>query len=86
MVSKIKERFRDMGTIKSLCLEAGKHANVQGQKEPGGEHFVLFLHAGCGERWGCRKPKIEKSRYEKSTGFDACFCRKQFFSTASLAS
>lgn len=50
MFSKIKERFRDMGTIKSLCLEAGKHANAQGQKEPGGEHFVLLLHAGCGER------------------------------------
>lgn len=41
MFSKIKQRFRDMGTIKSLCLGAEKHANANGQKEPGAEHFVL---------------------------------------------
>jgi len=41
MFSKIKQRFHDMGTIKSLCLGAEKHANANGQKEPGAEHFVL---------------------------------------------
>jgi ATP-dependent Clp protease ATP-binding subunit ClpA len=41
MFRKIKQRFRDMGTIKSLCLGAEKHANANGQKEPGAEHFLL---------------------------------------------
>ncbi|MDX1251756.1 MAG: Clp protease N-terminal domain-containing protein [Gammaproteobacteria bacterium] len=41
MFSKIKQRFRDMSTIKALCLGAEKHANANGQKEPGAEHFVL---------------------------------------------
>lgn len=30
-----------MGTVKSLCLGAEKHANAHGQKEPGAEYFVL---------------------------------------------
>lgn len=37
----IRQRFRDMGTIKVLCLEAEKLANAEGQKEPGAEHLVL---------------------------------------------
>ena len=41
MFSKIKRRFRDVSTIKALCSEAEKHANQDGQKEPGSEHFVL---------------------------------------------
>lgn len=41
MFETIKQRFRDMSTIKALCLAAEKHANADGQKEPGAEHFVL---------------------------------------------
>ncbi len=41
MFDKIKRRFRDMSTLKALCLGAEKHANADGQKEPGSEHFVL---------------------------------------------
>ena len=41
MFIKLKKRIRDMGTIKTLCLGAEKHANADGQKEPGAEHFLL---------------------------------------------
>jgi len=41
MFKTIRQRFRDMGTIKTLCFEAEKLANADGQKEPGAEHFVL---------------------------------------------
>ena len=41
MFETIKQRFRDMSTIKSLCLAAEQHANTDGQKEPGAEYFVL---------------------------------------------
>lgn len=41
MFKTIRQRFRDMGTIKALCFEAEKLANAEGQKEPGVEHFVL---------------------------------------------
>ena len=41
MFETIKQRFRDMSTIKSLCLAAEQHANTDGRKEPGAEHFVL---------------------------------------------
>ncbi len=41
MFKSIRQRFRDMKTIKTLCFEAEKMANIDGQKEPGAEHFVL---------------------------------------------
>ena len=41
MFKTIRQRCRDMGTIKTLCFEAEKLANAEGQKEPGAEHFVL---------------------------------------------
>lgn len=41
MFKSIRQRFRDMKTIKTLCFEAEKMANVDGHKEPGAEHFVL---------------------------------------------
>lgn len=41
MFKTIKQRFRDMSTIKALCFEAEKQANEDGQKEPGAEHFIL---------------------------------------------
>lgn len=41
MFKTIRQRFRDMGTIKALCFEAEKLANAESQKEPGAEHFVL---------------------------------------------
>lgn len=41
MFKTIRQRFRNMGTIKALCLEAEKFANADGQKEPAAEHFVL---------------------------------------------
>jgi len=41
MLKAIRQRLRDMGTIKALCFEAERLANAEGQKEPGAEHFVL---------------------------------------------
>ncbi|MES2584810.1 MAG: Clp protease N-terminal domain-containing protein [Pseudomonadota bacterium] len=41
MFETIKQRFRDMSTIKTLCLAAEQHANADGKKAPGAEHFVL---------------------------------------------
>lgn len=41
MLNTIKQRFRDIGTIKALCFGAEKMANADGQKEPGAEHFVM---------------------------------------------
>jgi hypothetical protein len=41
MFKSIRQRFRDMKTIKNLCFEAEKIANADGHKEPGAEHFVL---------------------------------------------
>lgn len=41
MFETIRQRFRDMSTIKALCLAAEQHANADGQKVPGAEHFVL---------------------------------------------
>ncbi|AMC36828.1 Clp protease N-terminal domain-containing protein [Janthinobacterium sp. B9-8] len=41
MLGKIKQKICDMGTVKTLCLEAEKYANANGQKEPGAEHFFL---------------------------------------------
>lgn len=41
MFTRIRQRFQDMHTIKVLCQSAERHANADGQKEPGAEHFVL---------------------------------------------
>lgn len=41
MFETMKQRMRDVSTIKALCLAAEKHAHADGQKEPGAEHFVL---------------------------------------------
>jgi len=41
MFNRIRQRFRDMKTIKALCLEAEKVGNADGQTAPGAEHFVL---------------------------------------------
>ena len=38
---RIKLRFRDIGTIKALCLGAEKHAHKCGEDKPGAEHFLL---------------------------------------------
>ena len=45
MFKTIRQRFRDMGTINALCIEAKKLANADGQEEPGAEHFVLSAFA-----------------------------------------
>lgn len=37
----VRQRIRDMGTIKALLLTAERYANADGQKEPGAEHVVL---------------------------------------------
>ena len=41
MFNAIRQRFRDAQTLRALCFRAEKHANRQGQREPGTEHFVL---------------------------------------------
>lgn len=37
----IKRRLQDISTIKALCSAAERHANTDGRKAPGAEHFVL---------------------------------------------
>jgi ATP-dependent Clp protease ATP-binding subunit ClpA len=41
MFGKLKNRMRDMATIKALCLEAERQARQSGESEPGAEHFLL---------------------------------------------
>ncbi|PHV04429.1 peptidase [Janthinobacterium sp. BJB412] len=41
MLSRLRQRFRDMRTIKTLCQGAERHANADGQSEAGVEHFIL---------------------------------------------
>ena len=41
MFDRLKQNFRDMGTIKLLCEAAERIANAEQQKAPGAEHFVL---------------------------------------------
>ncbi len=41
MLRRLRQTFRDMKTIKSLCERAEQHANASGQTEPGAEHFIL---------------------------------------------
>ena len=41
MFKAIRQRFRDAGTLRALHVAAEKHANSQGQREPGTEHFIL---------------------------------------------
>jgi hypothetical protein len=41
MFQRIRQRIRDMGTIKTLSLGAERHALRDGQQEPGAEHFLL---------------------------------------------
>lgn len=41
MLKKLTQTFRDMGTIKTLCVAAERIANAEHQAAPGAEHFVL---------------------------------------------
>lgn len=41
MFLRLKQRMHDMRTIGQLCASAERHANADGQKEPGSEHFIL---------------------------------------------
>lgn len=41
MLNRLRQKFRDVKTIKSLFERAEKHANASGQREPGSEHFVM---------------------------------------------
>lgn len=41
MFQRLKQRLRDMGTIKALCEGAERHARQEGQALPGAEHFLL---------------------------------------------
>jgi hypothetical protein len=41
MFGRLKQNFKDMGTIKTLCEAAERIANAAQQKVPGAEHFVL---------------------------------------------
>jgi ATP-dependent Clp protease ATP-binding subunit ClpA len=41
MFQRFRQRLRDMGTIKSLCEGAERHARGSGQPQPGAEHFLL---------------------------------------------
>jgi ATP-dependent Clp protease ATP-binding subunit ClpA len=42
MFNMLRQRFRDMRTLKTLFTGAEKLANVDGQKEPGAEHLLLM--------------------------------------------
>lgn len=41
MFERLKQRVRDMGTIKALCEAAERHALAAGEREAGAEHFLL---------------------------------------------
>jgi ATP-dependent Clp protease ATP-binding subunit ClpA len=41
MFERLRQRVRDMGTIKVLCEAAERHALAAGQREAGAEHFLL---------------------------------------------
>lgn len=41
MFTVIRQRLKDAATIKTLSVAAEAHANGQGQRHPGAEHFVL---------------------------------------------
>lgn len=41
MFRRFKLRLRDMGTIKTLCQTAERHARQSGEEKPGAEHFLL---------------------------------------------
>ena len=41
MFDTFKKRFRDAGTLQTLFASAERHANEEGQTEPGAEHLVM---------------------------------------------
>ena len=41
MLHRVTRRFKDMSTLKDLCLGAEKHALADQQPAPGAEHFLL---------------------------------------------
>lgn len=41
MFGRLKQTFKDMGTIKTLCEAAERIANSEQQRTPAAEHFVL---------------------------------------------
>ena len=41
LIKRIIYRFKDMATIKSLCLKAEEYAHKNGEEIPGAEHFLL---------------------------------------------
>ncbi len=41
MFKQLQTRIADMRTLAALCKGAERHANADGQTEPGAEHFVL---------------------------------------------
>ena len=41
MFAALQRRLKDMGTLKSLCLQAEAHALADHQRQPGAEHFLL---------------------------------------------
>ncbi len=41
MFDRLFSKFADIGTIKTLCEAAERHALADGQSRPGAEHFVL---------------------------------------------
>lgn len=41
MLHRIRQRLRDMRTLRLLFMRAEQHALAQGQRQPGAEHFLL---------------------------------------------
>ena len=41
MFQRMRQRMADMRTITALCAAAERHANADGQTDPGAEHFML---------------------------------------------
>lgn len=41
MFDTVRRRFGDAKTLKTLCLEAERHARAEGRPDPGAEHFLL---------------------------------------------
>lgn len=53
MFETLRQRVRDIGTLETLFKSAERHANAEGQTEPGAEHLVmaaLEMHDGTARR------------------------------------
>lgn len=68
LITRVRLRLKDMGTLKALCLGAERYAHKNGEESPGAEHFLLSaidLPDGTArrvfERFGVDRRQIEQA-------------------------